>query len=213
MLAQNYLKIHFHQQITLQLFHKHRIYCIVLIINKNTDDTESERYWTVPNTYFLYGRDWLVSQWVLTNHIEVSYRSCFLWLLMRISLETVWSLFPPPTPCPPVPLLYHRRKSNYLYFSHSQMNLCRSLLTAALSSRCLQTDSSVGDSNIFPNTEARLSDLRFPNSSFSTFSRDRHHVCSFHRLKKIPLSSISFRKELPAALGLLQTTSRSQKIM
>lgn len=106
-------------------------------------------------------------------------------------------------------LVCHRRKLNYFSCSCYQMNMCRLLLTTVLSSGSLQRETSVCASSGFPNIEARISGLPFSSSSFSVFLWDRHHVCSFPIFSRKFLYPPRFLKELPAALGLLQTTSRS----
>lgn len=91
------------------------------------------------------------------------------------------------------------------YLQNRIPRCCWSFLPAALSSGFLRIDSSVGDSNMYPNTEAGLSDLLL----FRFLKRQTPSLLLSSLLKKIPPFSRNFLKESPAALGLLQTTSRS----
>lgn len=180
MFATNYWKIRFHWQITLQSFYEHHLYCTGQIINENTAATGSERYWTAPNTSFLCGRGWLISQWVLTKQIDVSYRSCFLCLLMRISLEIVFGA--------PFLLLHPVPQSHQCVTTESQTSSLSVILIQICADHYLLLHCLLGAckqilpwviSVFFWILKPGFSDLPFPNSSFSAFSRDRHHACSF----------------------------------
>lgn len=112
----------------------------------------------------------------------------------------------------PSPIAECHRGSQITSLSVILINLCRFLPTAELSSACLQTDSLVADSNISFEYYSQDQGSSFPNSFLSTFLREVPRFLFSSLLRKISLSSTSFLKESPVALGLFQTTPRNQKI-
>lgn len=123
---------------------------------------------------------------VLSGYQHVAYSFCrsFIQIMFTSSAcenffrDSVWSLLPPPTLFPSAVCLWQKKVKvlQFQLFSDKSVwidTYCWVVFWV------LATGSSVGDSNICPNTEGSLSDLPFPNFSFSTFLRDRQCVWSF----------------------------------